>query len=153
MALTSTTTFDVIGNTSTITFLNPSQVDQITYAGGAITYQAASSYTLAKSDFLLYFQYLNAFYNQLFINFPQIASSVNTIWPLSVFDISLTNVGTKKLTYTQSFSGTTVLQINYLPLTVSAGFVTRPSPVTISLQEFFQNVYMLTQYTTQVSLN
>src|ERR1700677_703992 len=137
MALTSTTTFDVIGNTSTITFFNPGQVDQITYSGGAITFQTAGSFTLAKTDFLLYFQYLSAYYNQLFINFPQIAASVNTIWPLSVFDISFTNIGIKKLAYTQSSIGTQVMQINYLPSIVQAGFVARGAPVTVSLQEFF----------------
>jgi hypothetical protein len=153
MAITSTTTFDVIGNTSTITFYDPSQIDQITYASGQVTFQSASSYTLSKVDYLLYFQYLNAFYNQLFINFPLINASVNTAWPLSVFDITISNVGVKKLAYTQSSNGTQFIQINYLPLTLSAGVVARVSPVTISLQEFFQYVYMLTQYTTQVSLN
>lgn len=153
MAVTSTTTFDVIGNTSTITFFDPLQIEQITYSGGQITFQTTPGYTLSKSDYLLLFQYLNAYYNQLFINFPSIAASVNTGWPLSVFDITFSNVGVKKLSYTQSSTGTQVIQINYLPFTTSAGIVARASPVTITMQEFFQCVYMLVQYTNQVSLN
>jgi hypothetical protein len=152
LALTSTTTFDVVGNTSTITFFDPSQVDQITYSSGAITFQTASSYTLSQSDYLLYFQYLKAFLTQLFINFPSIATSINTIWPLCLFEIAITNVGITKLSYTQSSQGTQVTQINFLPSVIQVGFVARASPVTISLQEFYQTVYMLTQFTTQVNL-
>jgi hypothetical protein len=153
MALTSTTTFDVDGNTSTITFFNPSQVDQITYNSDGITFQTAGSYTLAKSDYLLYFQYLNAFNNQLFINFPAISKNVNTAWPLILFSITETNIGVQKITYDQTSIGTTILNVNYLPSIASAGFVARGSPVTVTLQEFFMTVYMLTQYTNQVALN
>lgn len=153
MVLNSTTTFDIVGNTSTITFLNPTQIDQITYVGGNITFQTTAGYTLAKGDYLLFYQYLLAFYNQLFLNFPSISANVNTAWPLSVFNITISNVGVQKISYTQSSVGTQVIQINYLLLTKSAGIVSRPSPVTISLQEFFQTVYMLTQYTNQISLN
>lgn len=153
MAVTSTTTFDVIGNTSTITFYNPSQIDQITYSGGQITFQACAAYTLSKIDYALFFQYLNAYYNQLFVNFPLISASVNTAWPLTVFDITFSNAGVKKISYTQSSVGTQVIQVNYLPLYSSIGVTARASPVTVSLQEFFQTVYMLVQYTNQVSLN
>lgn len=39
MALTAVTVFDIIGATQTITFNNPSQVDQITFSSNSITLQ------------------------------------------------------------------------------------------------------------------
>lgn len=153
MALTSTTTFDIIGQTQTLTFNNPGQVDQVSFTSNAITFAAESQYTLAKIDVLLYFQYLNSFNNLLLLNFPSISSSIGQIWPLSKFDISTTSQGVKKIEYTQTTAGTTVLDISYLPIATSASFAARGSPVTISLQEYFMTILMMNQFTTQVSLN
>lgn len=153
MALTSTTTFDVINVTSTITFNNPSQVDQITFSGNQITFQTCSSYTLVKSDFLLYFKYLNSFNNQLFINFPSISQSINSAFPLSVFDITIYSAGVTHIIYNQTSLGTTVTNINYVPIAGAAAIVARSSPVTITLQEFFMFVYILNQYSTQILVN
>jgi len=153
MALTSTTTFDIVGATQTITFNNPTQVDQITYSGNQIIFQTSSAYNLAKSDYLLYFKYLNAFNNLLLLNFPVISQAFSIAWPLCQFDITESNVGVQKIIYSQSSVGTAVININYVPIANSSAFTARASPVTISLQEFFMMVYMLSQYTNQVGLN
>ena len=74
-------------------------------------------------------------------------------FPLCVFDISETNVGVKKIIYNQTTAGTTVININYVPVAVSAAFATIGSDVTISLQEWFFQIIMMYQYNNQVSLN
>lgn len=153
MPLTSTTTFDIVGQTQTLTFNNPSQVDQVTFSSNSITFAAESSFNLSKSDTLLYFQYLNSFNNLLLLNFPSISSSIGQIWPLSVFEISITNVGVKKIIYTQTSNGTTVLNITYPPIAQASAFVARGSPVTISIQEYFMTILMMNQFTSQVLLN
>ena len=153
MALTSTTTFDIAGQTQTITFNNPSQVDQITFSSNQITFSSESSFNLVKSDILLYNKYLQAFNNLLLINFPSISSSIGLAWPLCVFDFTESNIGVQRLIYNQTTSGTTVININYLPIATSAAFSARPSPVTITLQEFFMFVFMMNQFAQQVNLN
>lgn len=153
MALTATTTFDISGGTQTITFNNPSQVDQITYSGGNITFGSISSFNLAKSDLLLYINFLSVFNNLLFKNFPSVNSNVNGAFPLCQFDISETFAGVTHLTYSQTSAGASALSINYVPVALAASVAARGSPVTVSLQEFFMTVYMLTQYAVQVNLN
>ena len=81
MAITATTTLDIVGQTQTITFNNPSQIDQFVYSGGQITHKASSTFNLAKSDVLLYFQFLNAFNNVLILNFPTVNASIGGILP------------------------------------------------------------------------
>lgn len=152
MALTAQTTFDITGVTQTITFFeNNSQVDQITYSSGQITFQTISQYNLSKSDYLLWYQYLLGFYNLLFVNFSGI--SFLGAWPLCTFEIQETNVGTKKIIYTQISQGTNALVINYVPIAVSAAFSARGSPVTVSLPEFGTCMVMLAQFTGQVTQN
>ena len=153
MALTSTTTFDISGTAQTLTYFNPSQVDQITFSSNQITFAAVSQFNLAKSDLLLYCQFLNIFNNLLIANFPSVSNSISSPWPLCQFDFSETNVGVKRLIYTQTSQGTAVQTINYLPIATSAAFTARGSPVTISLQEFFMYVLMSNQYAIQVGLN
>lgn len=153
MALTSTTIFDIIGMTQTLTFNNPSQVDQIVFANNDITFETSSTYNLLKSDLILYFKYLNSFNNLLLINFPSINSSIGGIWPLSSFDITESSAGVTHIIYTQTSQGSTVLEINYVPIAGSASFITRSAPVTISLQEFFMTVLMMNQFINQVGLN
>lgn len=153
MALTSTTSFDIVGQTQTLTFNNPGQIDQVSFANNQITFQAETQYSLAKSDMILWFKYLNAFNNLLLINFPSISSSIGQIFPLCVFSIVENNIGVKKITYDQQISGTEVLNIVYVPLAAAASVATRASPVTISLQEWFMTVLMMNQFTQQVALN
>jgi len=153
MALTSTTTFDITGATQTLTYFNPAQVDQIIFSSNQITFASISSFNLAKSDLLLYCQFLNIFNNLLFANFPSVSASVNSPWPVCQFDFSETNVGVKKLIYTQISQGTAVQTINYLPIATAAAFTARGAPVVISLQEFFMYVLMNNQYAIQVGLN
>ena len=153
MALTQQTTVDIVGQTQTIVFNNPGAVDQIQYASGQITFGAISTFNLSKSDLVLYGQFINAFNNQLIINFPSVNQSIGGIWPLCVFDFTESNVGVKKLIYNQSSSGSTVININYVPLATSAAFAGRGSPVTITLQEYFMFVLMMGQYIQQVNLN
>lgn len=152
MALTAETNFDVIGQTQTITFFqSSSQVDQVSFGSNQITFQSTSQYNLTKSDYLLWFQYLFAFYNLLSINFPSI--SFLGKWPLCQFDITESSSGVTHLIYTQASQGTNVLVINYVPVAGSAGISARGSPVTISLTEFYMTIDMLQQYTRQVSQN
>jgi hypothetical protein len=153
MALTSTTVFDVGGATQSITFSNPSQVDQISFSNNQVTFEAESSYNLVKSDLLLYGQYLQAFNTLLYVNFPSVGPSYNLAWPLCQFDITETNVGVQHINYTETSLGNTVLGINYVPLAGAAGFTARASPVTITLQEFFMCCFMMLQYCKQISLN
>lgn len=153
MALTSSTTFDIVGQTKTLTFFNPSQVDQVSFANNQITFQSETQYSLAKSDMILWFKYLNVFNNLLLINFPAISSSIGQIWPLCIFSIVENNIGVKKITYDQQIAGTEVLNIVYVPIASAASVATRSSPVTISLQEWFMTILMMNQFTTQVSLN
>jgi len=153
MALTATTTLDIVGQTQTITFNNPSQVDQFVYSGGAIIHKASTTFNLAKSDVVLYFQFLNAFNNLLILNFPKVNASIGAIFPLCQFDISETNVGVKKVIYNQTSQGTTVINIDYLPIASSAAYATIGSDVTISLQEWFFQIIMMYQFNNQVSLN
>jgi hypothetical protein len=153
MALTSVTTFDIVGQTQTITFNNPSQVDQITFSSSQITFATISSFDLVKSDMLLYFKYLNAFNNLLLINFPSISSSIGQIFPLCNFQLSETSSGVEHIIYNQTSSGNTVINVNYVPIATSAAFTARASPVTITLQEFFFLVVMMNSFNTQVNLN
>jgi len=153
MALTQNTSVDLIGQNQTITFNNPSQVDQISYTGGSIVFETSSTFNLTKSDLLLYLKYLNTFYNLLVTNFPALNAQLNNVWPLSEFDISETSAGVTHLKYIQSSQGTQVISINYIPQATACSFATRSSPVTISLQEFYMAILMLQQYSNQVSFN
>lgn len=153
MALTATTTFDIIDQTQQIIFFSSAvQVDQINFATNQITFQAISSYNLVKSDLLLYYKYINAFFLLLQVNFV-ISQYFNLAFPLSLFEINFYNAGTNHLQYTQTSQGNTPLMINYVPISGSASIAARASPVTISIQEFAMSVNMLSPYFNQVSLN
>lgn len=126
MALTSTTVFDIIGGTQTITFNNPSQVDQITFSSNSITFQAEGAYSLIKTDLLLYLQFISVFNILLFTNFPSVSNSNNLLWPLSSFDITTNNTGLKKIIYNQTTKpAVTVLTITYTTTAASGAFVAR----------------------------
>ena len=154
MALTSQTSLDTAGGTQTITFYeSSSQVDQIIYSSNQITFQTCSAFNLSQSDLQLYFTYLNTFNTNLKINFPIINNSVNTSFPLCEFDLKITNVGTKKIVYTQTTSGTNVVLITYVPIATAASFIARASPVTITIQEFLMMISMLIVYENQVLLS
>jgi hypothetical protein len=154
MVLTSTTILDVVNQIQSITFYeSAAQIDQITYQSNMLTFSAISTFNLVKSDFLLYFQYLNTFFNLLTVNFPAFQSQANYIWPLCEFDITSTNVGVFKIIYTQNSLSNNVYTINYVPIATSCSFTARASPITISVQEFFMTLNMLTQFTNQVRLN
>ena len=96
MTITSTTTIDLIGQSSLLSYYQgASLVDQITYTGNTIIYAAISSYSLSKTDMSLYYKFLNTWLSVLYANFPIVAQSANLIWPLCQFDI------------TESFAGVT----------------------------------------------
>jgi len=153
MALVQMLTTDNSLLTASLTFNNPLQIDQVDFGSNAITFQSCSSYNLVKSDVLLYIQYLMFFNNNLLINFPSIASSVNTALPVSNIQTSVTSLGVKHINYVQTSGTSTVLSINYVPVAGAAGFSARPSAVTITLQEFFMMAYVLSQYANQVNVN
>jgi hypothetical protein len=153
MALVQQTTLDIVGETQTIVFNNPGIIDQIQYTSNQIIFATSSTYNLGKSDLLLYGQFINTFNNSLLLNFPIVTTSIGAIWPLSGFHFTETNQGTKSLVYTQTSSGTQVININYVPIAGAGSFATRASPVTVTLQEYFMFVLMLGQYIQQVNLN
>ena len=153
MALTAATVFDLVGGTQTITLSDPAQVDQITFSDNSITFASESSYNLVKSDLLLYITYLNTFNTLLLRNFPIVNTYYNKAWPLSLFEISITDVGVTHITYNQTSMGTTVLNIDYVPQATAAGFTARVSPITVTLQEYLMTINMLNQYYFQISAN
>jgi hypothetical protein len=153
MALTSTTVFDLVGQTQSITFNNPSQVDQISFASNQVTFSASTGYDLSKSDLLLYNKYLQAFNVLLLVNFNTLGSQALLPWPLCNFDITESSSGVTHLTFNENTGSTNVIYINYVPTAVAASFATRSAPVTITMQEYFMFVLMMQQYAQQVSQN
>jgi hypothetical protein len=157
MALTATTVLDVVDQTQTISFFSSAaQVDQIIYSSNQMTFTAITTFNLVKSDFLLYYQYLNAFFKILPINFPIV--NVTTLpqlasWPLSSYNLAETDVGVFKIDYTQTSGSSTALALNYVQIAGAVAFSARATPVVITLQEFYMMMNMLAQYTNQVSLN
>ena len=153
MTLTSQTTIDLIGQTSTLSFYQgASLIDQVTYSSNSITYQAISTYNLSKSDMLLHYAFLNTWLSSLYSNFPIVSQSINLIFPLCQFDITISSSGVTHLYYTQTSQGNPLLLINYVPIATSGSWSTRASPVTISNQEFIQGVSLQKSYFNQVSL-
>lgn len=153
MVITSQITTDIVGQTQILVISNSGPLDQILYSNNQITFGTSSTYNLSKADLALWGQFLNTFNNLLIINFPSIASSIGLAWPLCVFDFTENDIGVKRLIYNQTSNGTTVININYLPIATSAAFATRSSPVTITLQEYFMFILMMAQYFQQVNLN
>jgi signal transduction histidine kinase len=155
MALTTTTEVDIVGQTQTISFYESSTlVDQITFSSNTFTFQTISTYNLSKSDFLLYWQFLNTYWLLIITNFGKsVQPNLLNAWPLSQFDITESSSGVTHLYYTQTSAGTTVNYLNYVPIAQSISFAARASPVTISLQEMNMAIIMLYQYQNQVSFN
>lgn len=150
MALTAITTLNIPGLTQTIAFNNPGLVDEIDFGNNQVTLKASSSYTLSKSDLLLYYNYLNVYNNALLFNFPSIVASYLVPIPVSKFNLKPQST-TLLFEY---LSGTSnAITINYDLGTKIATFTARPSDVIITLQEFFMMVILFTQFQKQVSLN
>ena len=153
MALTSNTTFNSIGQTSSLLFYqSASLVDEITYGSNAITYAAISSYNLTQNDMALYFQYINSWLSFLYQNFIFIAQSQKLAWPFSLFDINFYSEGVSHLVYTQSSQGNTFLIIDYVPV-AGSGSVSSRTATTITVQEFIMGINMKTNYFNQVALS
>lgn len=150
MALTAVTTLNIPGVTQTIVFNNPATLDEIDFAGTQITLKAISTYNLSRSDFLLYFNYLDIYNTALFLNFPFINANINISLLQSEFDIKM---GATRLTYDQHSGATDALSLSYQLSNQTMTFAARASDVVISLQEFFIMIYLLRQYSKQVSLN
>lgn len=154
MALTSTTIFDISAQSQTLNFTNPNQIDQISYSGNQIIFSSSKTYTLLKSDVILWFKYLNAFNSLLLSNFPSIYANAGQAIPVCSFSMSSSQSNSeKKLVFDQQWSGIEVLNINYSSLSASAIYSTRANPIKISLQEFSMTVLMMSQFITQISLN
>jgi hypothetical protein len=152
MALTSTIVYDIVSQTSTLTFFNPTQIDQVVFSTNQITWETTSGYSLAKSDLLLFNQFLKTFNSNLFFNFPTLNAYINAIWPLCSFTVNETSVGVTHINYAQTSQGNSVLSLNYVPIAASGSIAARSS-VTISIQEFFSSINFLAQYNSQVILN
>lgn len=153
MALTSILTQDLVNQTQTIQFFQSSTlIDQITFSSNSFTFASTSTFNLNKSDFALYIQFFNAYYNLLLLNFPNMKNFFYNPTPLSLFEFSQTNVGVTKLTYTQTSLGSGIYTINYLPSISSVGFAAR-TQTTISIQEIYILNLILQVYANQVAVN
>jgi hypothetical protein len=152
MALSATTVFDIVDQTQSITFNNPTMVDQISFANNQLTFAEISTFTLTQSDMLLYVKYLQAFYTLLVQNFPTINIAFTQPWPLCLFSLAETDVGINKITYTQTSNGANVYTINYLPEELSAGFLARTAPAVITTQEFLWTIPMMNQFGNQIAI-
>lgn len=154
MALTAVTTFNVLGGTQSIVFDNPSQIDSISFAGNAITWGVTAGYTLSKQDYALFQQYINVFNNLLFANFSSISSSLKLSWPFTGTDLKISQtLAPNAVVYTQKAATLNFLVITYVPGTTTATITPRATPTTITLQEWFSSVDVLTQFATQVAAN
>lgn len=149
MPLTAITTLDIPGTNQIITFNNPSEVDKITFASNVLTFASHASFDLSKSDFLLYFSYLNIYNTALLLNFPPINSSLGISLPLCEFNFK---VGPTRITYLQKTNATEVISLTYFIGTQIMNFAARPSNVPITIQEFFMTIYMLDRYSKEIGL-
>lgn len=153
MALTSTITLDLVGQTQVLNYYEGATLtDTITYSSNQITFAATSGFNLSKSDCILYNTFFQTYFTALVLNFPVVSKSNNILWPVCNFEVSNTSVGVTHINYIQTTGASSVLTINYVPLSGQAAFSARSS-VTISLQEFFMTQIMLAQFTNQVSFN
>ena len=150
MVLTASATLDIQGLAQTITFNNPGIIDEIDFGSNQITLKAASSFTLPKSDFLVYAAYHEIFHNALIRNFPSISNSLNLPLPLCEFDF---RVGSTRLTFIQTSNGGSALEVNYFFGTTNAVFSARVADVTITLQEWFMMTYLFHRYVREISLH
>jgi hypothetical protein len=149
--LTAVTTFDIPSNTQNIVFNNPSQIDEIDFANNAVTVKAHSSFSVSKADFMTYFHCLNLFNTALFQNFPSINASINLATPVSEYNYK---VGSTRITYLQTTTASAaVMDLTYLFSNSTMTFAALGADKTITLQEFFTMIYLLTQITKQVSLH
>jgi hypothetical protein len=152
MALTSTTTFDIIGQTATLTFFDPGQIDQIVFSGGQFHYGAHSGFTLSKTDIGLYITANNIFNTFLLTIITGFAVNALIPWPLCDFSTSETFTTVKHINYIQTSTGNSIYNINYTPSSITGLFASRASHST-SIQEWLMSVNMLNQYAVQVKLN
>lgn len=155
MALTSTTTFDIVNQTQTITFYQSATlIDQLVYSSNQVTFETISSFSLSKSDFALYMKYLGIYYNLLIVNFPVITTLFPLSWPSNGTSFTIHQTYPPlKIVYTQVSVGATALNVSYLPLAITTTFSSRGTPVAISMQEWASGFDLLNQFATQVAAN
>lgn len=152
MALVQVVTIETLAGTASLTLGNPAQVDRLDFASNQIVFASSSSFSLSKSDTLLYIKYLTLFNNILLLNFPTIGQFVNLPLPACSFDVSITTGPNRKTDYAQKSGNSTVLNIDYNTNTGLSTFSSRHPSVTISMQEFYMMVYIFNQYSNQVSV-
>lgn len=135
----------------TLAFLNPDQIDQLTYSSESITFEKCDEYKLTKEDLILYCEYIISWNVVLLDTFLNLVPAVNTAVPVSSFKIEVTS--DQQITYTQTANGQAVICITYYPSELKAVVSSRGSPISISYQEFFLMVYLLNQYINQVKVS
>jgi hypothetical protein len=154
MPLTTSTTLDAATGTQTIFFYEGANlVDEVIYASNSVTFSAISSFNLDKADLIFYIQALKIFANVLLLNFTVLSSSINASWPVCEMQISNMLEGVTHLDYQQTSGANTVISIDYIPSASSSSVAARASPVSVTPQEFFGFIYMMAQYSNQISLN
>jgi len=132
----------------TLAFFNPDQIDQLTYSSESITFEKCDEYKLSKEDLILYCKYIISWNVSLLDTFVNLVPAVNTSVLVSSFKIEVTSDG--QIIYNQTANGEAVICITYYPSELKAIVSSRGSPVSISYQEFFLMIYLLSQYINQV---
>lgn len=153
MSLQGVITQDIPNATQSISFVNPTVLDSITYSSVGLTYPVAGSYTLSQTDFNLWITYKTQFYTSLFVSFPNI--SLNNLKEVSAAQIRLlSTTGPNLYTYNQTTTGAynLVYNITFDRNAKTVSFQARTAGVTITAQEYLMAYPILMQFANQVAI-
>ncbi|HZY25508.1 MAG TPA: hypothetical protein VFE71_06750 [Bacteroidales bacterium] len=151
MAISSVITQDIPNGIQQVIFNNPTEFDNILYSSGSMMYAAEPDTVLSKEDFLTYYSNKLQFYNALLNNFPASSSAFNLTLPASAFVLYSTS-SPDNLEFLQLTSdlSTLVYTLNFDRVALTIDFTARPTPVTITLQEFLTGFQYITKFASQV---
>lgn len=155
MAVTSSISQNIPSGTQQIIFDNPSEFENITYSSSGLTYAAEGSTVLSQSDFIVFYQNKQQFYNSLLLNFPLLSNSFNLQLPVSQFKI-LSLSGPNILQYYQTSTAspiTLVYNLTYDRGAKTCTFAARANPITITYQEYLIGFQWITQFYNQIKSN
>ena len=119
-----------------------------------MVYPIASSFTLSKADFALFYLYKTQFYNALLVNFPSLSASFQQEVAVMKSQIYSSN-GPNLIQYLQTSTASPVslvYNITYDRGAHTATCAARNSAITISFQEYLMCYPIITLYANQVAL-
>lgn len=156
MPLTSVIAQDIPAATQEITFYNPGVIEDVLFSNNTFTYAAISSFTLIKSDFVLFFANKLQFYNAVLNNFPYVGSYYfNNVLPASSTQMQISSHPSPNISFTHTSSESptlTVVNITYDINAQTATFAKRLNAVTITMQEFLHAFGVLKRFAAQCAL-